>query len=523
MKRDKSIATLKSKKDPWDIIVIGGGASGLGVALDAATRNFSVLLIEQYDFAKGTSSRSTKLIHGGVRYLQQGDVSLVFEALRERGILRQNAPHLIHNLSFVIPTYDWWGGPFYTIGLKVYDLMAGKLGMGPSQHLSKEEVVSVIPTVEQKGLKGGVIYHDGQFDDARMAISLAQTATDYGASVINYMKVINLVKDSEIVSGVVAVDKVTGEEHTILAKSVVNATGVFSNDILKMDQPSARDLIKPSQGIHLIVDKKFLPGKHAVLIPQTSDGRVLFAVPWYNKVILGTTDTIIENPELEPKATEEEIKFILQNASHYLTQKPTLKDVKSIFAGLRPLAAPEEGGTPTKEISRHHKVLISTSGLVTITGGKWTTYRKMAEDTVDKAILVGGLDERPCLTEKVLIHGYSKEVDYNDPVHVYGSDKSHLNVIEQTEKKYSGFLSEKLNIKKSQIVWAAREEMALTLEDALARRTRVLFLDAEEALRIAEETANILAEELNKDELWIRSELENFRKVAQNYLPKNSV
>ncbi len=518
MKRSLSLAAIRAKKDPWDIVVIGGGATGLGIAVDAATRNFSVLLLEQYDFAKGTSSRSTKLIHGGVRYLQQGDVSLVFEALRERGILRQNAPHLIHNLSFVIPTYDWWGGPFYTIGLKVYDLMAGKLGLGPSEHLSREEVISVIPTVEQKGLRGGVIYHDGQFDDARMAISLAQTATDYGGTVINYFKVTGLIKESGIICGVSAEDNASGEQFEIKAKAVVNATGVFSNSILKMDQPNSKDLIKPSQGVHLIVDKKFLPGKHAILIPQTSDGRVLFAVPWYDRVILGTTDTVMEKPVLEPEATEKEINFILENASQYLTEKPTRKDVKSVFAGLRPLAAPEEGGVPTKEISRHHKVLISTTGLVTITGGKWTTYRKMAEDTVDKAILVGGLDEVPCLSEKILIHGYTKKVDYKDPMHVYGTDSLHLQEIEQSKKKYAGFLSESLRIKKSQVVWAVREEMAQTLEDVLARRTRALFLDAREAIRIAEETAKIMAEILKRDESWVQKELKVFYELAKKYL-----
>ncbi len=520
MKREEAIQTIQSKKDPWDIIVIGGGASGLGIALDAATRNFSVLLLEQNDFAKGTSSRSTKLIHGGVRYLQQGDVSLVFEALRERGILRQNAPHLIHDLSFVIPTYDWWGGPFYTIGLKVYDMMAGKLGLGPSQHLSKKETVNAIPTVEQKELRGGVIYHDGQFDDARMAISIAQTAHDYGATLINYFKVTDLIKEDDLVSGVTAIDKETSVQYTIKSKVVINATGVFSNEILRMDNPSARDMIKPSQGVHIVVDKDFLPGKHAVLIPQTSDGRVLFAVPWYNKVILGTTDTIVGQSDLEPKATQEEINFILNNAAKYLAKDPKMEDIRSVFAGLRPLAAPEGDEVPTKEISRHHKVLVSITGLITITGGKWTTYRKMAEDTVDKAILVGGLADRPCLTEKVLIHGYLKDINFDDPLHFYGSDTDQILRLGLEEKQYGGILSESLSLRKSQVVWAVREEMARTLEDVLARRTRALFLDAKETLRIAEKTAKIIAIELNKDDLWVKNELNYFYKLAENYLPK---
>jgi len=520
MKRELALKEFRSKKEPWDIVVIGGGASGLGTALDAATRNYSVLLLEQNDFAKGTSSRSTKLIHGGVRYLQQGDVSLVFEALRERGILRQNAPHLIHDLSFIIPTYDWWDGPFYTIGLKVYDLMAGKLGLGPSQHLSKKETLDAIPTVEKKDLRGGVIYHDGQFDDARMAISLAQTATDYGACAINYFKVVDLIKEDEIVSGVTAIDKESGEQFTIRSKVVINATGVFSNEVLKMDNPKAKDMIKPSQGIHLVVDKDFLPGKHAVLIPQTSDGRVLFAVPWYNKVILGTTDTVIDESSLEPVASEEEINFILKNASRYLAKNPKLADIRSVFAGLRPLAAPEGDAVPTKEISRHHKVLVSISGLITITGGKWTTYRKMAQDTVDQAIIAGGLDERPCLTEKILVHGYAKGLDFNNPLHVYGTDVELLNEIELESDGYKGWLSEKLKLRKSQVVWAVREEMARNLEDVLARRTRALFLDVNECLKIAKTTAEIMAVEMGKDDLWIRNELDNLSGLAKNYLPK---
>jgi len=311
MKRKAIIKRIRDKEKFWDIIVIGGGATGLGCAVDAASRGYKTLLLEQLDFAKGTSSRSTKLVHGGVRYLQQGDISLVFEALKERGLMFKNAPHLVRNQAFIIPTYDFWGGPFYTVGLKVYDLMAGKLGLGPSKHLSREETIEAIPTVEENGLTGGVVYHDGQFDDARMAISLAQTAVDYGATVLNYCKVTKLLKDGELICGVEVVDEESGEVLSIKSKCVINATGVFADAILQMDEPGKREMITPSQGIHVILDKEFLPNDHAVMVPHTDDGRVMFAVPWHKHVVVGTTDTLMEHPSLEPMALKERKKLIL--------------------------------------------------------------------------------------------------------------------------------------------------------------------------------------------------------------------
>ena len=336
MKREGILKRIK--KSTWDIVIIGGGATGLGCAVDAASRGYKTLLLEQVDFSKGTSSRSTKLVHGGGRYLQQGDVSLVFEALKERGLMFKNVPHLVTNQSFIIPTYDWWGGPFYTVGLKVYDLMAGKLGLGPSKHISFEETVEAIPTVEKEGLKGGVIYQDGQFDDSRMAISLAQTCIDYGGTVFNYCKVIKLIKEGELISGVVAVDQESGEELTIQSKVVINATGVFADDIIQMDEPEKKDMITPSQGIHLVLNKEFLPNNYAIMVPHTSDGRVMFAVPWHNHVLVGTTDTLMDNHSIEPVALESEIDFVLETAGQYLVKRPTRKDVLSVFAGLRPLA-----------------------------------------------------------------------------------------------------------------------------------------------------------------------------------------
>ena len=457
-------------------------------------------------------------MHGGVRYLQQGDISLVFEALKERGLMIKNAPHLVKNQSFIIPTYDWWDGPFYTVGLKVYDLMAGKLGLGPSEHLSREEAIEALPTVEKEGLKGGVIYHDGQYDDSRMAISLAQTAVDNGATVLNYCKVTQLIKDGELISGVKALDTETGEEFEINSKVVINACGVFADEIIKMDEPDKQEMITPSQGIHLVLNKEFLPNDHAIMVPQTSDGRVMFAVPWHNHVVVGTTDTLIDNHSLEPIALESEIDFVLENAGKYLIKQPIRKDVLSVFAGLRPLAKPEDQKKATKEISRGHKVLISISGLITVIGGKWTTYRKMAEDTIEKAIMLGGLAERECITKHLHIHGYRPELNLlENPLAVYGLDLEEVMNIAEDEEELAGMLSVKLQIHKAQVAWAVRNEWARTLEDVLARRTRALFLNAKESLKIAPEVAEIMRKELNEDENWKSKQLRDFEKVAKNY------
>jgi glycerol-3-phosphate dehydrogenase len=520
MKRSSILKKIRKKVKEWDVIVIGGGATGLGCAVDAASRGYKTLLLEQVDFSKGTSSRSTKLVHGGVRYLQQGDVSLVFEALKERGLMFKNAPHLVRNQSFVIPTYDWWGGPFYTVGLKVYDLMAGKLGLGPSKHLSREEAIEALPTVEQEGLKGGVIYHDGQFDDARMAVSLALTAVDYGATILNYCKVTSLLKDGELINGVVAIDEETGEKLEIKSKTVINATGVFADEVLQMDEPGKKDIITPSQGIHLILNKEFLPNDHAVMVPHTADGRVMFAVPWHNHVVVGTTDTLIENHSIEPVALKKEVDFVLETAGQYLVKQPTRKDVLSVFAGLRPLAKPEDEKKATKEISRGHKILISVSGLITIIGGKWTTYRKMAEDTIEKAIMLGGLPERECVTRHMPIHGFRMDTDPTDPMAVYGLDKEEILALEEDDSSLGEFVSEKLHIIKAQVVWAVREELARTVEDVLARRTRALFLDARESVRIAPQVAELMAAELGNDFEWENNQIKAFEEIAKNYFFK---
>jgi glycerol-3-phosphate dehydrogenase len=520
MNRNEMINVIAEKDFVCDILVIGGGATGLGVAVDAATRGYKVVLMEQNDFSKGTSSRSTKLVHGGVRYLAQGDVGLVIEALRERGRMRRNAPHLVKDMRFIIGNYRWWERPFYSIGLTLYDIMAGKLGLGRSLPLSAKRVIKEIPGIKKSGLKGGVVYHDGQFDDSRMAITLAQTVVDYGGICLNYVKVTDLKKNkSGKIIGVKAVDLLADEEYSIRSNAVVNATGVFVDEIMWMDTPETRKKVRPSQGVHLVVDSSFLGGRSALMIPKTSDGRVLFGVPWHDKVVLGTTDTPLDKPELEPRALEEEIDFILDQAGQYLAVKPTRSDVLSVFAGLRPLAAPKSNDSQkTKEISRSHKIYKTTSGLLTITGGKWTTYREMAEEVVDKAIVIGRLVRKKCVTAHLKLHGYIEKADDSNWDYVYGSDAEKIAGLVKTDQKNGNLLHKDYTFKAAHVIWAMREEMAQTVEDILARRLRALFLDARAAIEMAPKVARIMAKELNYSEEWQKQQINEFTELAKSYL-----
>lgn len=519
MKRNEFLSQLTNNPNKiWDVIIIGGGATGLGAALEASSRGLEALLLEESDFAKGTSSRSTKLVHGGVRYLAQGDIRLVREALRERGLLQQNAPHLVKNERFVIPGYNWWTKPFYSIGLTLYDLLSGSLSMGRSHSISKKDTIISLPTINQHNLRGGVVYHDGQFDDARLAINLAQTAAEKGASLLNYFSVTDLSKEDGRISGVTAVDIESEASYHLKAKSVVNATGVFVDTILSMDKKDHRPMVSPSQGVHLVLDKSFLPGKDALMIPKTDDGRVLFAVPWHDKIVVGTTDTLLDEHSIEPMALDQEIEFILKTASLYLTQKPTRADVKSVFAGLRPLAAPSEGATETKEISRSHKLIISASGLITMTGGKWTTYRKMGEDTIDAAIKVGGLQAVSSQTTTLPIHGGSTTYGWSDPLYFYGSDKVAIEKLALENDQWAAPIIKGQPHIKAQVIWAVRHEMARTVEDFLARRIRILFLDAKKAIDMAETVAILMANELGKDDAWIELQVNLFTKLANRYL-----
>ena len=501
----------------WDMIVIGGGATGLGTALEAASRGYRTLLLEQGDFAQGTSSRSTKLIHGGVRYLQQGNLSLVLEALRERGLLIRNAPHLVHNLSFVVPLYDWWEGPFYGIGLKLYDLLAGKLGLGPSQLLSKSETLQQIPTVEPNGLRGGVIYHDGQFDDARLAISLALTVADQGGTAINYLPVTGIICDKGLVTGVTARDRETGQEYRIRGRVVINAAGPFIDAVRQMVDSRAAALITPSQGVHLVLDGSFLPGKSAIMVPHTDDGRVLFAIPWHGRTVVGTTDTPVPVANLEPHPLPEEIDFLLSHTARYLTRHPKRSDVLCVFAGIRPLVR-TDSGSDTASLSRDHTLLVEGSGLVTIAGGKWTTYRKMGEDTVTAAAQIAGLDDRPSVTGSLRLHGWQEGAGTDEPLQVYGSDAAELEKMFAENPAWRELLHPALPYLAGEVVCGVRHEAARTVEDILARRTRALLLDARAAIAAAPKVAELMAQELGHDSLWQKSQITEFSALASNYL-----
>jgi glycerol-3-phosphate dehydrogenase len=518
MDRDAMVGRARDRSRVWDMLIIGGGATGLGCAIESASRGYHTLLLDGSDFAKGTSSRSTKLVHGGVRYLQQGNVSLVLEALRERGRLRQNAPHLVHDLPFVVPSYDWWEAPFYGIGLRLYDVLAGKLGFGRSRNLTREETLERLPTIETEGLRGGVIYHDGQFDDARLAINMAQTAADLGGTLLNYVRVTGLTKSDGVVTGARGRDLLADEDLELRAKVVVNATGPFTDAIRRLDDPNAPSMIQPSQGVHLVLDKSFLPGASAIMVPHTDDGRVLFAIPWYDRVVVGTTDTPIEKARLEPRPLEEEIEFLLSHTARYLTKNPGREDILSAFAGIRPLVA-SEGEGDTAAISRDHTLHISGSGLVTIAGGKWTTYRKMAEDTVDQAALVAGLDEKPSVTADLRIHGYHQDAASFGDLERYGADAPHLRDLFRKDPDLAKPLDPRLPIRRGEVVWAVREEMALTVEDVLARRTRALVWDARAAKKMAPRVARLMAKELGRDEAWRVKQVDAFEALADQYLP----
>jgi glycerol-3-phosphate dehydrogenase len=522
MRRESMLSRVRERQEPWDILVIGGGATGAGIAVDAASRGFSVLLLERDDFGKGTSSRSTKLVHGGVRYLEQGNISLVMEALKERGMLLENAPHLVRDQPFVVPNYSWWETPFYGIGLKIYDMLAGKYGFGRSRILSLDETIERLPNIRRDGLRGGVIYHDGQFDDSRLLIDLLRTAAEHGACVLNYAPAVELTRDADgFVNGAVALDRESGERFSAQARVVINAAGAFADELRRLTDPSSPAMLAPSQGIHLVFERSFLLGQTAIMVPHTRDGRVMFAIPWHGHTLVGTTDTPVDGPSIEPVAQQDEIEFVLETAGQYLSRPPRREDILSVFAGIRPLV--RAGGTDsskTSALSRDHTIHIDPSGMLTIVGGKWTTYRHMAEDAVDQAITLGHLDEKPCVTRTLRIHGYAQPVrngGAEDPLNVYGADAGLVREIAEGGPEFSRALDAELPYIGAEIVWAARYEMARTVEDALARRTRALFLNAAAAARMAPAAAELMARELGRDTQWAEGQMSAFRQLAARY------
>ena len=513
--REHLINQLKQVSS-WDIIVVGGGSTGLGVALDAASRGYKTLLLEGVDFAKGTSSRSTKLLHGGVRYLAQGNISLVKEALLERDLLLKNAPHLTQVQSFIIPCFSLLSKYKYLIGLKLYDLLAGKRSIGKSHFINKKETSLRLKTLSSNKVRGGIVYYDGQFDDSRMAVNLAQSCVDYGATVLNHFKVNEILKnDAAKACGVKAIDCETNISYALNSKVVINATGVFTNKIIKMDNAFAQKIIQPSQGVHLVIENTFLSSKDAIMIPKTIDRRVLFVIPWKGKVVVGTTDTAVKKCEYEPKALDEEISFILSTLNNYLNKHVLRSDILSVFVGLRPLSISKNNHKKTREISRGHKILISDSNLISITGGKWTTFRKMAEETIDKVISLGMLEEKKCLTDNIKIHG-AEIVDL--PHSIYGSDFKYIKKLSMEHPEYSEKIHPTLKYTKAEVVWSIRNEFARTVEDVLARRTRALFLNAQASVAAAPVVAKLLAKELEKDENWVQNQIKVFSELAENYI-----
>lgn len=516
--RAELLQRLDDRSGPWDIIVIGGGATGLGAAVDAASRGYRTLLLEQGDFSCGTSSRSTKLIHGGVRYLQQGNLALVREALRERGILLSNAPHLVHDVPFAIPLYRWWERPFYGIGMSLYDLLSGTGGLKHSRHLSRNETIDLVPTVRRQGLRGGIVYHDGQFDDARLAICLARTLADLGGTPLNYMKVSGLASAQGRLTTITATESESGREYTLSGRAVINATGVYCDQLRRMDEPSCSPLITPSQGSHLVLDRAFLPGSCAVMVPRTDDGRVFFAIPWHDRVIIGTTDIPLDTVTPEPVPLPDEIDFLLAHAGRCLERQPTRSDILSIFAGLRPLAAGKRGQR-TALLSREYLLSVSASGLVTITGGKWTTYRSMAAAAVDAAAVQGGLDVRPSATRSLRLHGWEPPSSPAGSIDGYGSDRKLIEQLTDGNPAWREQLHPRLPYTAGEIVWGVRFEWARNVEDVLARRTRALFLDAGACREIAPRVARLMATELGCDQDWQSRQLDRFDEAAVKFLP----
>ena len=501
----------------WDVAIIGGGATGLGTAVEAASRGLRTVLIERSDFAKGTSSRSTKLVHGGVRYLAQMNINLVLDALRERGRMLRNAPHLVRNFTFVVPAYDYRSIPYYAAGLKLYELLSGKLSLGPSKILSRQGTLASLPGINSEGLYGGILYHDGQFDDARYAVSLLRTFQDLGGIALNYAEAAGFLREGDKLAGIVARDVESGSEFHIHAKAIVNATGVFTEQVLALDSATpAGSLLAVSQGSHVVLPRSFLPGSTALMIPKTTDGRVLFAIPWHDAVIVGTTDDPVPTSCEEPRAMPSERQFIIDYVERFLGRRPLPEEVLSVWSGLRPLI--KNGSGKTSKLSRDHTILVSASGLLTIAGGKWTTYRKMGEDAIDRVCSIHHLTAGKSRTAELPLHGYETGLAQDQWETVYGSDRGALEELIATKPHYAERIHPDLPYRMGEVVWAARFEMARSVEDVLARRTRALFLNARAAIAAAPAVAALLGAELNRDIAWQERDLAHFQSVAAGYV-----
>jgi glycerol-3-phosphate dehydrogenase len=507
---------LAALQEPFDVLVLGGGATGLGIALDAVTRGYRTALVEAGDFAQATSSRATKLVHGGVRYLASGQIHLVYEALHERKVMLRNAPHLVQPLAFLTPAYRWRDLPYYGAGLKLYDVLSGRASMGPTHVLGREAAVRSLPGIHKNNLKGGILYHDGQFDDARLALALARTAQDHGAVMLNYARCTELLKHNGKTIGAGVEDVETAERFAVHAKSVFNATGIFVDSIRKQDNPAAPDLLSVSRGTHIVVGAEVLGGPNALMVPKTEDGRVIFAIPWLGKVVIGTTDLPAKSVEMEPGHLEQEIEYLLEHINPYLAVRIGRADILSVFSGLRPLVTGKEAST--SKLSREHHIDASASGMVTIAGGKWTTYRRMAQDAldfaIDKHILTAA---RPCVTDSLKLRGAAADVDHSLAISRYGSDATAVRELIDLDPLFAQLVDEALPFTFAEVVYAVREEMARTVEDVLSRRMRALLLDAAAARRAAPGVAQRMAVELGRDEAWMAQQVAAFELLARRF------
>jgi glycerol-3-phosphate dehydrogenase len=515
--RSEILRKLGEQAGPWDVLVIGGGASGFGAAVEAAARGYRTLLIERFDFAKGTSSRSTKLVHGGVRYLEQLNVTLVLDALRERGHMLRNAPHLVHDLSFVVPAYSYLTLPYYGFGLKVYEELSGRLSFGASKLLSREQTLEMLPGIASKGLRGGVLYHDGQFDDARYIVALLRTFQELGGTAINYVEATGLLQQKGKTVGVQARDSEGDSQFELQAKVVVNATGAFSEDILAMDGQARGSLLQMSQGTHFVLPHSFLPGGTALMVPKTADGRVLFAIPWHGATLVGTTDEPVDHASTEPHSMNSERSFLFEHIDRYFGRRPKTEEILSVWSGLRPLV--RKGHGSTSKLSRDHTILVSKSGIVTVTGGKWTTYRRMGQDAIDHAADGARLPKVASRTLDLKLHGWTDQAaGVAESERVYGTDLPMIQQLSEDDPALEKLLHSRLPYRLREVVWAARYEMARTVEDVLARRTRALFLDARAAIEAAPVVADLLAKELGRTAVWREKDLQSFLMVAQGYV-----
>jgi glycerol-3-phosphate dehydrogenase len=516
--RQEVLSELGNAAQPWDVLVIGGGATGLGAAVEAAARGYRTLLVERSDFVKETSSRSTKLVHGGVRYLEQMNLTLVLDALRERGHMLRNAPHLVHDLCFVVPAYSYFSLPYYGVGLKIYERLSGRLSFGRSELLSRKSTLEKLPGVTGEHLRGGILYHDGQFDDARYGIALLRTFQDLGGTAINYVEATGLIERGGKIIGIKARDREDGADFDVQARAVVNASGVHAEETLALDGRARGSLLVISQGSHFVLPRSFLSGDTALMIPKTADGRVLFAIPWLGALIVGTTDVPVDGTSPEPRALPEEKAFLRDHIARYLGHAPRPEEILSVWSGLRPLV--RKGGIKTSKLSRDHTILVSASGLITITGGKWTTYRRMGQDTMDRAAQVAALPKRSSPTLDLKLHGWTPEATTANSAWecVYGSDLPALRALSAEDASLDCLLHPRLPFRLREVVWAARYEMARTVEDVLARRTRALFLDARAAMEAAPAVANLLARELHRCDAWTADDLRSFQETAKGYL-----